>query len=322
MQASRSNMPRLAVVAGVIRDGAGRVLLAQRPPGHHHAGLWEFPGGKRELGETAEFALRRELNEELGIQAGELKPLIRVPFDYPQRSIELDTYELESFSGEPSAREHSALCWRLPADIPLDQLPAADRPIAAALRLPERMAITPAELLDEAALMSGIQRLAASGFKLIQLRCPGWPPNRQRVLAAELLARQPELGRRLLLNADVVGARQLRCGLHLRSKQLKHLAGRPVGSEQWLSASCHSADDLDEAARIGVDAVLLGSVQASASHPGLAGMGWAAFADVRARSALPVYAIGGLQPDDLAVARCNGAQGIAAIRGFWSTPAA
>ena len=315
---SNTAAQRLPVVAGVIRDGVGRVLLAQRPPRHQHAGLWEFPGGKREPEETPEAALRRELEEELGIQAGKLNALIRVPFDYPQRAIELDAYELESFSGEPVAREHAALRWWLPEDLPLDQLPEADRPIAAALRLPEFMAITPATPIDSAGLLAGVQRLAASGFQLIQLRCPEWPPARQRALAAELLGERPELARRLLLNADIVGAEQLGCGLHLRSNQLQALSGRPLAAKQWLSASCHNADDLQRAARLGVNAVVLGPVRHTATHPGQAGMGWTEFAELRACSSLPVYAIGGLQASDLGMARRHGAQGIAAIRAFWS----
>ena len=82
------------VVAGIVRDEQGRVLLAQRPPGKHLAGLWEFPGGKREPEESPEHALRRELAEEIGIDTGAVEPLIAVPWHYPEKSVLLDVYEV------------------------------------------------------------------------------------------------------------------------------------------------------------------------------------------------------------------------------------
>ncbi|RZA12477.1 MAG: NUDIX domain-containing protein, partial [Lysobacteraceae bacterium] len=76
-------MKRIQVVAGVLRDAQGRVLLARRPEGRDLAGLWEFPGGKVEPGETPANALARELREELGIEARAGRAVIRVPQQYP-----------------------------------------------------------------------------------------------------------------------------------------------------------------------------------------------------------------------------------------------
>ena len=89
-------------------------------------------------------------------------------------------------------------------------------------------------------------------------------------------------------------------------------AGLPV------AASCHTADDLALAEALGCAFVVLGPVLPTATHPGGAGIGWNAFAAMRERVALPIYAIGGLGGDDVAIARAHGAQGIAAIRGLWS----
>ncbi|MEO8959795.1 MAG: NUDIX domain-containing protein, partial [Rudaea sp.] len=81
MQTSQATTnQQIHVVAGVLRDAHGNVLLAQRPQGKHLAGLWEFPGGKCEPGESPEAALRRELHEEIGIHAGALQRLIAVPW--------------------------------------------------------------------------------------------------------------------------------------------------------------------------------------------------------------------------------------------------
>jgi len=121
----------LLVVAAALFDAQGRILLAQRPPGKQLAGLWEFPGGKLEDGETPEAALVRELMEELSIEVNEidLKPLTFASFAYPTFHLMMPLYGCESWSGDIRPREGQAVAWvekdRLktypapPADIPL-----------------------------------------------------------------------------------------------------------------------------------------------------------------------------------------------------------
>lgn len=308
---------RLSVVAAVLQRENGEVLLAQRPAGHHHAGLWEFPGGKREPGETAEAALRRELREELGVEMAQCRPLITVPYDGGSRPLQLDAYQVTDFAGEPKAIEHQSLRW-----VALDQLanhamPEADRPIAAALSMPALMAVTPAELASADSLVEGVLQLLGQGVRLIQLRSHTLSPEQVRAIAARLLPDVSAVGARLLLNGDIEGAKRLGCGLHLRSTQLTVLERPRLRDGQWLSAACHSTAELARAEALRANMAVLGSVQASASHPGGEVLGWPRFADLRASVSLPVFAIGGLTADDLAAARRHGAQGIAAIRAFW-----
>ena len=127
------------VVAGVLTDGADRVLLAQRPEGKHLAGGWEFPGGKLEPGETRYAALVRELKEELGIEVVAARPLIRARHQYPTREILLDVWVVSEYRGEPAGLDGQALRWCARADLPAAQLLPADRPIVTALRLPARL---------------------------------------------------------------------------------------------------------------------------------------------------------------------------------------
>ena len=124
--------PLLHVVAGVIRDERGRVLLAQRPSGKPHAGFWEFPGGKIESGESPEAALFRELHEELGIHARVGRRLIAVP----HQDIVLEAYRVIDFAGTVCPQEGQKLAWIAVEDIDTALLPPADRPIVSALRLP------------------------------------------------------------------------------------------------------------------------------------------------------------------------------------------
>ena len=121
-------MKQIHVVAGVIRDARGRILLARRTEGRDLAGLWEFPGGKVEPGESPEDALVRELREELGIEATVVASVLRVPMAYPDKHLLLDVREV-AFSGHPRGLEGQALAWvplRKLADYPM---PPADVPV-------------------------------------------------------------------------------------------------------------------------------------------------------------------------------------------------
>lgn len=126
------------VMAGVLLDAAGRVLLAQRPVGKHLAGLWEFPGGKIEPGETPLEALARELREELGISMQRAEPLIVVPWIYGECELRLDAWRVHAWLGEPRSLEGQALQWQLPEQVDMMVLTPADRPLLQALRKPPR----------------------------------------------------------------------------------------------------------------------------------------------------------------------------------------
>ena len=130
-----SAMPRMVmhVMAGLLLDTAGRVLLAQRPIGNHRAGFWEFPGGKLEPGETPLEALARELYEELGITLKQATPLIAVPWVYGERQLLLDAWCVEQWLDEPQSLENQALRWQLPGVIDAATLTPADQPILRAL---------------------------------------------------------------------------------------------------------------------------------------------------------------------------------------------
>lgn len=134
-------MKQVHVVAGVLRDARGRILLARRTEGRDLAGLWEFPGGKVEPGELPEDALVRELHEELGIEATVGAPVACVPLETPGKHLLLDVREV-AFSGHPRGLEGQALAWvplRKLGDYPM---PPADVPVVAELlrRAPSRLA--------------------------------------------------------------------------------------------------------------------------------------------------------------------------------------
>ncbi|MCC4231677.1 (deoxy)nucleoside triphosphate pyrophosphohydrolase [Sphingobium soli] len=121
----------LLVVAVALVDAEGRVLLQQRPPGKPMAGLWEFPGGKVEAGETPEAALVRELEEELGIATQEscLAPASFASDALGDRHLLLLLYVCRKWRGVPEARHATALAWKRPAQMYALDMPPADLPL-------------------------------------------------------------------------------------------------------------------------------------------------------------------------------------------------
>jgi 8-oxo-dGTP diphosphatase len=118
--------PMLVVVAGVIRRSGGEILLAQRPPGVHMAGLWELPGGKIRDGESPPAALVRELREELGIETEVGEPVTFAVHEEPGRRILLLFYNARITSSEPQALEGQALAWVPPRRLVDYPTPPAD----------------------------------------------------------------------------------------------------------------------------------------------------------------------------------------------------
>ena len=310
------------VVAGILTDLQGRVLLAQRLPGTHLAGTWEFPGGKIEPGESAHEALARELHEELAIEIGATEPLISIPWQYPEKSIVLHALHVRDFIGEPRGQQQQKLRWITADEMADAPMPPPDRPIVTALRLPEHYAITPEPTGTDAEFLAGLDRLIARGIRLIQLRAKAIPISRLRSLAAAANTLTRANGATLLVNGNIDLVRELDRdgvqlpGAHLPSHDLLALRERPFGHEHWLAASCHNECELAHAAMIGVDFAVLGPVLPTGSHPDAKPMGWEDFAELCAAAPFPVYALGGLSKDDLANAKAAGAQGIAGISAF------
>lgn len=128
-------MKILLVVAVALVDADRRVLIAQRPAGKQLAGLWEFPGGKIEPGETPEAALIRELDEELGISTKTacLAPLSFASHSYESFHLLMPLYVCRKWQGVPEAREHTALKWVRPQALRDYPMPPADEPLIASL---------------------------------------------------------------------------------------------------------------------------------------------------------------------------------------------
>ncbi len=126
--------PRIAVAAAVILDDLQRCLISYRRSDQHQGDLWEFPGGKLEPEESAEQALVRELQEELGIIVEVGKHLRREQHDYSDKSVELTFFEVTQWQGDPVGREGQPLKWVSLSELQAEQFPAGNRSLVAQLR--------------------------------------------------------------------------------------------------------------------------------------------------------------------------------------------
>ena len=124
----------IEVTAALVRDAAGRYLIAQRRRGSHLEGLWEFPGGKLEAGESHEAGLRRELREELGAEFAVDGLVETVRWEYPDRTIVLHFYDCRVASGTVEPREAQEMRWVAPEELPGYEFPPADRTLIERLR--------------------------------------------------------------------------------------------------------------------------------------------------------------------------------------------
>ena len=309
------------VVAAALVDPAGRVLLAQRHPDSHQGGLWEFPGGKLEPGEPVLDGLVRELQEELGVTPRRHRPLIRITHHYHDLGVLLDVHRVEAWDGEPHGREGQPLAWVHTDELDRYPMPAADRPIVRALQLPDLYLITPPALGEPEAFLANLDKALAGGVRLVQLRLFDLPREVLVETGRAASAMCHRYGARVLLNGEpelavATGAD----GVHLHSRALHNASARPVAPSMLLAASCHDADDLAQAVRLGADLAVLSPVLPTRSHPDAEPLGWDGFAALVEEAVVPVFALGGMRPDLRPTAWAHGGQGVAGIRGLWPEP--
>jgi len=311
-------MSRIVHVAvGVIVKDDDSVLIAKRPDNAHQGGLWEFPGGKVETGETLLDALKRELFEELLINVLEAEPLIKIRHDYGDKIVLLDVQKITRFTGEPNGNEGQPILWVAPAKLIDYKFPAANVPIITAINLPRRLLIT-GEFNSRDDFISRLERALNSGIRLVQLRVRDIEGFLSLIDDVIKLCNNYSAG--LLLNTSPEAFSKIsskNVGLHLNTINLLACEGRPVAKDILLSASCHNRAEIEHAQKIGVDFIFLSPVLETSSHPGSQGMGWSEFGHILENAAIPAYALGGMKEEHLAVAVEHGAQGIAAISEWW-----
>jgi 8-oxo-dGTP diphosphatase len=308
-------LPTIHVAAAAIIRADGQFLLASRPVDKSYAGYWEFPGGKLEASESAYQALVRELDEELGIHVTLATPWITRTYDYASVRVVLNFFRVTAWTGEPQPREGQTLAWQDARNISVTPLLPANLPVIKALSLPIMMGITQAQN-DAHGFLVQLDIALANGLKLIQIREKDMPSDAFRAFAQTVTERAHQHGAYTIINADIALAHSIGAdGVQLTSHQLANLSARP--DLYWVGASCHNTEELNRAEQLGCDYALLSPVLPTASHPGAPTLGWDEFARLSASRNLAVFALGGLNADDLNHAQQQGAHGIALLRGAW-----
>ncbi len=313
----RGGVDGIPVAVGVLADERQQYLICRRPPHVHQGGLWEFPGGKVEAGESVEHALAREFREEVGVEIERARPLIKIPHAYPDKRVLLDVWWISRWRGRVRPRENQAMRWVPQAALREYTFPAANHAILMAIGLPSLYLISPDP--REHGFVERLRTCLQAGVSLLQLRAVGMPADELRACASSLLRLCHEHRAKMLINgrpddALAIGAD----GVHLTSTRLLRLRERPLPLEYLVGASCHNANELHQAQRIGVDFVVISPVCATATHRDQQGMGWPQFEEFANSTQIPVYALGGMCPADLNLARRSGAQGVSMISGVWS----
>lgn len=311
------------VAVGVIVNADGKILIAKRALHVHQGGLWEFPGGKVDAGETIEHALVRELREELAIEVLACQPLIQIRHHYPDKSVLLDVHKITQFTGNPIGNEGQPVQWVDANKLRDFEFPAANRPIISAINLPEKYVITGPYLTD-VDFIARLNSVLAKSVRLVQLRIADFNVNAHQSLLDAALATIDQADAKLVINCSLAeydramqSHRETAVGLHLNRHHAAALNQRPVAPQVLFGVSCHNAEEIAHAQNIGADYLLLSPVLPTNSHPSATLLGWESFSALVELANIPVYALGGVGEGDITMAQSCGAQGVAGISAWW-----
>lgn len=309
------------VAVAVIQNSEQKYLITKRALSAHQGGLWEFPGGKLEPGETVQQALKREIFEELGLNIESSTPLIRIKHDYTDKTVLLDVWQVEKYCGNAKGNEGQALRWVDLNEFSQYNFPAANYPIIKAIELPDIYMIT-GEFTDLNQLTERMLTALNKDIKLVQFRAHHLQNDDYFQYAKRVYEVCEKYKAKLLLNTSLVQYMQNQAyefshGLHLTSKNLISFSMDIDNSEFLISASVHNQGELKLAEKYNLDFVVLSPVKSTTTHPDAASIGWKKFEELTEQSTLPVYALGGMTVTDIATARKYGGQGISAISALW-----
>ncbi|MFL4394138.1 thiamine phosphate synthase [Acinetobacter pittii] len=298
-------MPKPIVdVAIAILIHRGKILVGWREEQQHQGGKHEFPGGKVEQGETPEEACRREIYEEVGIGLKDWHQFDYIHHEYDDIIVNLHLFH-SYVPDELLNLIHQPWAWYTRDQLLHLNFPKANKNIIKRLYWPHLIKI------------SNTLSTVESSDTLLYWRIEEFEPQ----YIEQLTALDEGQRSNLIINVDIW--RQLSPELqkqiktvHLKQSQLMNLHKGDLKVGVRYIAACHDAVSLKQAQQIGCDAVFISPVKPTTTHPEAVALGWERFSDLAQNSQIPVFALGGVHPDDLATAQQHGAYGLAGIRNF------
>ncbi len=300
-------MPKPIVdIAIAILLHQGKVLVGWREAKQHQGNKHEFPGGKVEAGETPEQACRREVYEEVGIGIKTWHAFDQICHEYDDVIVNLHLFQA-TVPADLLDLIQQPWNWYRREQLQELNFPQANQAMLQRLYWPHQIKIS-AELDD---------LLTVNADTLLY-----WRTGMAAAQAAELLGNfSPAALQQLIINRELWevlprAQQQAIFAVHLKQPQLLNLRKGQLRVGIRHLAACHDQVSIQHAQAIGCDAILLSPVFTTPTHPEASALGWTAFAALAKQSDLPVFALGGVKPQDLATAQQQYAYGVAGIREF------
>ncbi|HIE1082329.1 thiamine phosphate synthase [Acinetobacter baumannii] len=299
-------MPKPIVdVAIAILIHRGKILVGWRGEQQHQGGKHEFSGGKVEQGETPEEACGREIYEEVGIGLKDWHQFDYIHHEYDDIIVNLHLFH-SYVPDELLNLIHQPWTWYTREQLLHLNFPKANKDIIKRLYWPHFIKISHT--------LTSVENSDALLYWRIE---DEFGPREVEQLTAL------DEGQRsnLIINVDIWQQlnpelkKQIKT-VHLKQSQLMSLHKGDLEVGVRFIAACHDAVSLQHAQQIGCDAVFVSPVKVTATHPDVSALGWDRFADLIEKCQIPVFALGGMSPDDLATAQQHGAYGLAGIRNF------
>ncbi|WP_336963524.1 NUDIX domain-containing protein [Acinetobacter pittii] len=298
-------MPKPIVdVAIAILIHRGKILVGWREEQQHQGGKHEFPGGKVEQGETPEEACRREIYEEVGIGLKDWHQFDYIHHEYDDIIVNLHLFH-SYVPDELLNLIHQPWAWYTRDQLLHLNFPKANKNIIKRLYWPHLIKI------------SNTLSTVESSDALLYWRIEEFEPQ----YIEQLTTLDEGQRSNLIINIDIWQQlspdlqKQIKT-VHLKQSQLMNLHKGDLTVGVRYIAACHDAVSLKQAQQVGCDAVFISPVKPTKTHPEATALGWERFSDLAQNSQIPVFALGGVHPDDLATAQQHGAYGLAGIRNF------
>ena len=302
----------------VVMNEQGEILLSQRKKGLHLEGLWEFPGGKVNSGESFKQALRRELREELNVSLNRCRRLIDFSYCYPDRELHFQVFIVLIDESITRHAEQQNIRWIKKSQLDTLALPEANDVICNALLMPDLIMIADQKVLGDD-IITLVEKQLKSDVRIVQYRADANSTSEKIVtVGRQLKSLCDQYSATLVLNSNWQLWEQIQPhGVHIKSCDLQSL--KDIQGElpfKVISAACHSEQDADLINQLAIDSVIIGSVLPTLTHPQQASLGWIEFSRLCQKINKPVFAIGGCKPTDRDTSQVYGGHGIATIRGF------